>query len=85
MVNTQFNAKIKVFRYDNAPKLQLTEFFITKGVLHQIFCVERPQQNFVVELKNQHLLNVARALYFQARLPIIFWTEYVLTATFLIN
>ncbi|KAL5538181.1 hypothetical protein UlMin_044629 [Ulmus minor] len=48
MIETQFNAKIKVFRSDNAPELQFTEFFTTKGVLHQFSCVETPQQNSVV-------------------------------------
>ncbi|KAL5577040.1 hypothetical protein UlMin_018739 [Ulmus minor] len=72
---------IKVFRSDNAPELQFIEFFTTKGVLHQFSCVETPQQNSMVERKHQHLLNVARALYFQSRIPIQFWTDSVFDPT----
>lgn len=85
IVTTQFNAKIKTLRSDNAPELAFTEFLAVKGILHQFSYVERPQQNSVVERKHQHRLNVARAIYFQSRVPIKFWFECVLVATFLIT
>ena len=85
MIGTQFGLPIKQFRSDNARELVFAEYFAKTGTLHQFSCVECPQQNSVVERKHQHLLNVARALYFQSRVPIRFWSECVLTATYLIN
>lgn len=85
LIETQYNAIVKVFRSDNAPKLSFRDFFSSKGIIHQFSCVGRPEQNAVVERKHQHLLNVARALMFQSRLPIQFWGDCILTAAFLIN
>ena len=76
---------IKHFRFHNDKEFAFTNFFNAKGVLHQISCVERLQQNSVVERKHQYLLNVALALYFWSQIPIEFWTNCVLTAAFLIN
>lgn len=64
-VKTQFDKKIKENRTDNAKELTLHSFFEEEGTLHQLSCIRIPQQNSVGGWKHQHLLNVARALYFQ--------------------
>jgi transposase InsO family protein len=70
LVKNHFNRKIKILRSDNGGEFHMKDFFHIKRIIHQTSCVETPQQNGIVERKHQHLLNVARALRFQAKLPL---------------
>ncbi|GJT23280.1 retrovirus-related pol polyprotein from transposon TNT 1-94 [Tanacetum coccineum] len=87
-VKTQFDAKIKTVRSDNAlefVKGSIGPYLVELGIEHQTSCVDRPQQNGRVERKHRHLLEVARALRFHAHLPLKFWGDCVLTAAYMIN
>lgn len=89
MDDTQFNAKVKTIRVDNALELGLNKeaitFFMAEGIIHQTSCVATPQQNGIVERKHKHLLETLRTLLFHFRLPLKYWGKCVLTATYLIN
>ena len=86
MIHRQHNKQIKVLRSDNGTEFRgLKSYFQEKGVLHQTSIRYTPQQNGRVERKHRHILNVARALRFQANLPLKFWGECILTAAYLIN
>jgi hypothetical protein len=62
-----------------------SELFKSKGILHQTTCINTPEQNGGSERKNHHILNVTRSLLFQNNVPKIYWSDAVLTATYLIN
>ena len=85
MVSTQFDCKIKTIRSDNRTDFFLKAFFHSNGILHQLSCVDTPQQNGIAKRKHQHILNVAKALKFQSKLPLCFWDDCILIAVHLIN
>lgn len=83
---TQFQRDIKALRADNGSEfLAMRSYLDSCGTLFQYSCPYTPQQNGVVERKHRHLLNVGRALRFQANLPLQFWGESIQTACYLIN
>jgi len=72
LIQNQHKVTPKIIRSDNGPEFILSAFYASKGIIHQRSCVETPQQNGRVERKHQHILNVARALLFQSKLPNFF-------------
>lgn len=86
--HTQYKKNVMCIRTDNAKELcegNIVQVYRRHGIRHEKSCTDTPQQNGRVERKHRHLLETARALYFQSRVPVRFWGECLLTATHVIN
>nr|CAN71679.1 hypothetical protein VITISV_015841 [Vitis vinifera] len=75
MIETQYNAKVRVLRSDNGGEYQssdLQKYLEGHGIIHQTTCFNTPQQNGIAERKNQHLLEgeaITFAAYLINRVP----------------
>ncbi|KAJ9556953.1 hypothetical protein OSB04_011567 [Centaurea solstitialis] len=63
----------------------LDEFLVSKGISQNFSTVRTPQQNGVAERRNRTLIEAARSMLIEARLPIQFWAEAVNTACYTQN
>jgi len=80
MAKNQFGHNVKIIRSDNGSQFtsKPMQKYHEHGTLRQSSCVDTPQQHGQVERKHRHVLNVARALLFQASLPTKFWVNVCL-------
>ncbi|WZZ73743.1 hypothetical protein YC2023_085113 [Brassica napus] len=83
-----FNAKLKILRSDNGGEYTsqaFKQYLSQHGITHQKSCPYTPQQNGVAERKNIHLMEVARSMMLHTNVPKRFWSDAVMSATYLIN
>jgi transposase InsO family protein len=76
------NCKVKFLRSDNGTEFKnrtLTSFCEDSGIIQQFSAARTPEQNGVAERKNHTLIEAARMMLFDSKLPIIFWAEAVNT------
>ncbi|XP_035838498.1 uncharacterized protein LOC110908724 isoform X1 [Helianthus annuus] len=88
MVQTQFKTNIQILRSDNGGEYvntSMKQFIQEKGMIHQTTCPKHPEQNGVVERKNGILVEMARALMLESKVPKSFWPEAINTAVYLLN
>jgi hypothetical protein len=80
--------RIKKIRSDNGTEFknsQIEEFLKEEGIKHEFSSPYRPQQNGVVERKNRILLDMARTMLDEYKIPDQFWAEAINTACYSIN
>lgn len=89
MVQIYFHSSVQTLRFDNAFELggssEAKAFFTEMRYLTKLLFHIPQNKNGMVERKYKHLLETSRALIFQSNLPIKYWGECVLTATYIIN
>ncbi|KAJ9545397.1 hypothetical protein OSB04_025104 [Centaurea solstitialis] len=87
-VENQVNLRVKVIRSDNGTEFKnadLNSFCEEKGIERQFSAPRTPQQNGVAERRNMTLIEVARTMLTDSKLPTTFWAEAVNTACYVQN
>ncbi|GJX69708.1 putative ribonuclease H-like domain-containing protein [Tanacetum coccineum] len=82
------NKKVKAIRCDNGIEFKnskLIELCGSKGIKRDYSNARTPQQNRVAERKNRTLIEAARTMLVDSKLPTMFWTEAVSTACYVLN
>ena len=80
--------KIKNLQSDNGTEYlsnEFEDFLKDRGIKRRLSIPHTPQQNGIAERKNRTLLETARCLMLQSRLPARFWGEAVNTANYIRN
>jgi hypothetical protein len=80
--------KLRVLRIDNGGEFTAAEFMsycADEGVQRHYSAPYSPQQNGVVEQRNQTVVGMARALLKQKGMPAIIWGEVVVMAVYILN
>ena len=76
----EFDVKMKRVRSDNGMEFKNTnieEFLDEEGIKHEFPVPYTPQQNGIVERKNQTLIEAVRAMLDEYKTPINYWVEVV--------
>ncbi|GJW09388.1 putative ribonuclease H-like domain-containing protein [Tanacetum coccineum] len=80
--------KVKVIRCDNRTEFknrEMNQFCEMNGILRQFSVARTPQQNGVAERRNMTLIEAARTMLADSKLPTTFWAEAVNTACYVQN
>nr|GEW08027.1 retrovirus-related Pol polyprotein from transposon TNT 1-94 [Tanacetum cinerariifolium] len=87
-ISILLQSPVIIIRTDNDTKFKnqvLKEYFDSVGISHQVSFVRTPQQNGVVEQRNQTLVEAARTMLIFSCAPLFLWAEVIATACFTQN
>ncbi|GJY75180.1 putative ribonuclease H-like domain-containing protein, partial [Tanacetum coccineum] len=87
-IENQINLRVKIIRCDNETEFknkEMNQFCEMKGIKREFSVARTPQQNGVAERKNRTLIEAARTMLADSKLPTTFWAEAVNTACYVQN
>ncbi|GKC12172.1 putative ribonuclease H-like domain-containing protein, partial [Tanacetum coccineum] len=87
-IENQLDHKVKVIRSDNGTEFKnsiMNQFCEMKGIKREFSVARTPQQNGVAERKNRTLIEAARTMLVDSKLPTTFWAKAVNTACYVLN
>ncbi|GJV81597.1 putative ribonuclease H-like domain-containing protein [Tanacetum coccineum] len=87
-IENQINHRVKIIRCDNGTEFknkELNQFCEVKGIKREFSVARTLQQNRVAERKNRTLIEAARTMLADSKLPTTFWAEAVNTACYVQN
>ncbi|GKC50213.1 ribonuclease H-like domain-containing protein [Tanacetum coccineum] len=82
-IENLIDLKVKVIRCDNGTEFKnrvMNQFCEIKGIKREFSVARTPQQNGVAERKNRTLIEAARTMLADSKLPTTLWAEAVNTA-----
>nr|GEW20573.1 putative ribonuclease H-like domain-containing protein [Tanacetum cinerariifolium] len=88
LIENQLNKKVKAIRCDNGTEFQNAKLIALcreKGIKRDYSNARTPQQNEVAKRKNKTLIEAARSMLADSKLPTMFWIEAVSTACYVLN
>nr|GEV86853.1 retrovirus-related Pol polyprotein from transposon TNT 1-94 [Tanacetum cinerariifolium] len=80
--------RVKIIRCDNRGEFrnkEINDFCSRKGIKREFSNARTPQHNGVAERRNRTLIEAARTMLADAKLPVTFWAEAVNTACYVQN
>nr|GFC33162.1 retrovirus-related Pol polyprotein from transposon TNT 1-94 [Tanacetum cinerariifolium] len=88
LVQRGLQAQVRIVRTDKGTKflnLTLHVYFAAEGINNQTSVARTPEQNGVVERRNQTLVESARTMLSVAKVSLFFWAEAIATSCFTQN
>jgi len=80
--------KVQAIRNDNGTEFRnhiFNSFREQRGIVRQFSIARTPQQNGLAERKNRTLVEAARTMLIESKLPFIFWEEAVNCVAYVLN